>query len=327
MWSRSIVALSAGLILALAGSSATADPSDTTKRAAVAFDDGVDRFKRADYQGAARAFLLADELVPNGQAITNAIAAAKRANDFLVVAEAAERVLARGDSGPLGAAAREALADAATRLSAFDTSCDATPCALSIDGKKVAPGRKYVLAGTHDVVAEGSEGARAVEHVNTVAGATYRLALHPQAPARASAPPAAAPPAVGGAIATPAMANVSTDQQPASDKRLSPTFFYIGLGASVVLAGVTTWSSLDTKQEYDKAGNHDPSYDEERLRGMYLRTDLLVVATLLVGGATAYAGIRLVNWKGQAGAGGSPSVAVSIAPTPSGGSLSGVVRF
>src|SRR3982750_798612 len=143
MWSGSIVALSAGLMVALAAPNAMADPSDTTKRAAAAFDEGVDRFKRADYQAAARAFLLADELLPNDQAITNAIAAARRANDFLLVAQAAERALARSDSGPLAAASREALADAATRLSALETSCDVTPCTLSIDGKKAAPGRKY----------------------------------------------------------------------------------------------------------------------------------------------------------------------------------------
>jgi hypothetical protein len=313
-------------MVALAAPSAVADPSDITKRAAAAFDDGVERFKRADYQAAARAFLLADELVPNGQAITNAIAAARRANDFLVVAEAAERVLARGDSSPLGAAAREALADAATRLSAFETSCDAAPCTLSIDGRKVPPGRKYLLPGTHDVVAEGSEGARAVEHVNSLAGATYRLALHPQAPAHASAP-ATTPPAVEKAMATPPTASISADQSTSGDKHLSPTVFYAGLGASIVLAGITTWSSFDTKKERDNYDQGDPNTDRDTVRAKYTRTDLLLAATVLVGGATAYAGIRLVSWNGQAGGAGAPSVAVSIAPTPSGGSFSGVVRF
>src|SRR5436853_142219 len=140
MWSGSIVALSAGLMVALAAPSAVADPSDITKRAAAAFDDGVERFKRADYQAAARAFLLADELV------------------------------------------------------------------------------------------------------NSLARATDRLALHPQAPAHASAP-ATTPPAVEKAMATPPTASISADQSTSGDKHLSPTVFYAGLGASIVLAGITTWSS------------------------------------------------------------------------------------
>src|SRR5439155_7374763 len=101
MRGRTILELSVSL-LALAGvPNAKADPNETTRRAAAAFEDGVARFKRSDYKAAARAFLLADELAPNNQAITNAIAAASRANDLLSVAEAAERVLSRGETGAL----------------------------------------------------------------------------------------------------------------------------------------------------------------------------------------------------------------------------------
>src|SRR5262249_53951524 len=150
------------------------------RAAAAAFDDAVAKYNRADFAAAARAFLEADRLLPSTVAITNAIAAARRANEHLLVARAAERAIARG--GARGRA-RSALVDAAAHLARLEISCDAAPCTLALDGAPAAEGATYVLPGTHRIEAHGAAPASAEEAVVCMAGATYRIALHPHAAA------------------------------------------------------------------------------------------------------------------------------------------------
>jgi len=334
MRKKAILALSALVLVVTVSIGTKADtPEDTTRRAAAAFDDGVARFKRADYEGAAKAFLTADELVPSAQSITNALAAARKANDFLAVAEAAQRVLSRGETGTLGTSAREALAEAATRLSAVETTCDPQPCTLSIDGTRVVGGRKYVLPGTHDVVAERSDGARAVEHVSTAAGATYRVALHPEL--RSASPPPVSAPARAAATSTapsmPATVTSGSTERPAgadkpSDKKMSPAVFYVGVGASAILVALTTWSGIDALGEKSSYLDCTTSCDKDIVLRKAHRTDALLAATLLVGATTGYVGLKLVNWA-PSGAKEGPAVSISVRPTPFGGGLVGLARF
>jgi hypothetical protein len=339
-----LFALSMGILgVSAAAREARAQTAETAmRRAGAAFDDGVARFKRADYAGAAKAFLLADELAPNPQAITNALAAARKANDFLVVAEAAERALARGDTGPLGTSAREAIADAATRLSAIEASCQPTPCALSVDGSSIAPGRKFVLAGTHDVIAQGQDGSRVAEHLNTVAGASYRVALRtdlgaaaPQTPQRVE-PLGAAPADPNRVTSTAPLPSTTLPASgspapvvldTASDRKMSPTVFYVGAGASAVLLALTTWSGFDTLAERRKIDDDPANYDHDKVKSRAFRTDAFLVATALVGGTTAYIGLRLVNWNANQRTGSASRMSISLCPTPFGGGLVGLARF
>src|SRR3954469_22174624 len=103
---------------------ASAEPSaEDKKKAGASFDEGVTRFKRADYGLAAQAFLLADELSPSALALGNAITAGRRAHDDLLVARASQRALSRGGSDEtLATIAREALAEASARLAVIDAS-------------------------------------------------------------------------------------------------------------------------------------------------------------------------------------------------------------
>jgi hypothetical protein len=334
MRGKAILALFFGVSVVTVSIGTKADtPESTTRRAAAAFDDGVARFKRADYEGAAKAFLVADELVPNAQAITNALAAARKANDFLAVADAAQRALSRGETGTLGTSAREALAEAATRLSAVEATCDPAPCTLSIDGTRIAAGRKYLLPGTHDVAGERPDGARALEHLSTVAGATYRVALHPELRSNVTPPPIS--PAGGAATSiapsTPATAASGSTAPLAgadnsSNKRMSPTVFYVGVGASAILVALTTWSGVDTLAALHKHDDNAPDYDPDSVRNKMHRTDALLAATVLVGATTGYLGWKLVNWAPAGGREG-PAVSVSVRPTPFGGGLVGLARF
>src|SRR5262249_13525514 len=111
------------------------EPKSDRAAAAQAFDDAVKQFERADYAAAARSFLRAHELEPSTDALHNAIAAARKANDHLLVATAAERAIGRpGEREELVTEAREALTLAARNLARIDLSCDPLPCTLVLDG-------------------------------------------------------------------------------------------------------------------------------------------------------------------------------------------------
>src|SRR5439155_21870304 len=111
------------------------------------------------------------------------------------------------------------------------------------------------------------------------------------------------------------------------DDRLSPVTFYVGLGATAVLGGFTAWSGLDALAERRKFDDAPAEYDPSVVHSKATRTDGLLVATVLVGGATAYLGFRLVNSTRQQPNMSSPSVAVAFHPVASGGGLFGILRF
>jgi hypothetical protein len=88
------------------------DSGVTRERAAATYDRGVSAFDRGDYAVSARAFLDADALVPNDDALTNAVAAARRARDRSLLEEAGTRAAQRKNAPDLAELGRQALADA-----------------------------------------------------------------------------------------------------------------------------------------------------------------------------------------------------------------------
>jgi hypothetical protein len=288
-------ALCAAFLLECEGARAEPTPAEK-QRAAARFDEAVAKFNRAEFGEAARAFLEADGLAPSATAITNAIAAARRANDHLLVARAAERAIARGDAL---VEARSALAEAATRLARLELSCDATPCAIAIDGAPTASRAEWILPGTVRVQARGGAGAVAEERVVCMAGATYRIALHPTAATR---PPDPRPPARTG---------------------LPRAVFFAGVGVTVVLAGVTTWSGVDAL-----AGKRALPHDEaeqaqlDDVMRRARRTDWLLLGTGLAGVATTVVGAWLTDWRGSPATRGA-----AIVPLPGGLAITAGGRF
>ena len=288
------------LVAALIGRDALGAPADPKARAGELFEQGVRQFSSAQYESAAAAFLEADELVPNSRALINGITAARRAGAHLLVARAAQRALARSDLDAASLSlAREALAESSRNLTAVDVSCAPSPCTVTVDGKTTGLGAGYLLPGTHDFEARGEGGTTASEHLSTVAGASYRVALALQPP---SPPPE-----------VPAVTRVPTEPQraehaapapphhdegnPQSTKPLTPGFFYAGVGATAVLAGLTVWSGVDTlsaKSDFQRSTDGDWGH----VKGLALRTDILLSSALVFGAASAAAGLWLVNWDG-----------------------------
>jgi hypothetical protein len=307
--------------------SATPAPATPTAQqkaaAAAAFDDGVKRFEQADYGPAAKAFLLADELLPNPDAITNAIAAARRANEHLVVAQAAERGLARAEpNSALATQAREALSQAAQHLARLELDCEPTPCSISLDGQPIKPGGRYLLPGTHSGQTKNLDGQAAEDSWTFAAGATYRITLQLPKPGQvippsrtetetaADAPPPEAPPPEGTAESTP--------EDKSKKKPLPKTAFFVGAGVTVVLAGITTWSGLNAMSKSDdyKDNPNRTQGEKDDVERAMTRSNVLFGATLFAAAGTAVMGVFFVDWKGN-------QVSAGVAPMP-GGALGAV---
>ncbi len=84
---------------------------------------------------------------------------------------------------------------------------------------------------------------------------------------------------------------------------VSPTWFYVAAGATVVLAGVTVWSGLDTVSAKNKLDDDRPSLtiaeEQDRIDAGHskeTRTNVLLVATGVGAVATAAIGLFVVRW-------------------------------
>jgi hypothetical protein len=113
----------------LAAEEPPAKNASTREQAAALYDRGVTLFEHADYANAARSFLAADAAAPNGDALRNALSAARRAQDPALVRAVADRGVAREPTDPeLAALSRAALAD-----------LEPSPAATSARDSAVAP--------------------------------------------------------------------------------------------------------------------------------------------------------------------------------------------
>jgi hypothetical protein len=297
-------------------------PKTDRAAAARAFDDAVTRFEQADYVGAARAFIHADDLAPSTDALHNAIAAARRANDHLMVATAAERAISRSNERQeLVTEAREALAVAARSLAQIDLNCTPAPCKLLVDGKPSAPGKRYVLPGAYSAAAISDDGNRTEERLTLAAGVSYSVVIHAVKAGEATQAAAVSTRAADQTAATPeterpkgpARTEARADESPrASNKPLSPTVFYVGAGVTAVLIGLNVWSGIDALSAKDNLPTPPRTADLDEVRAKETRSNVIFASVLVVGGATAMAGFLWVDWGGG-------SVTAGLAPTPGGG--------
>jgi hypothetical protein len=311
------VALASSLVLTgVAPAHAEPSPRDQA-RAAQEFDSGVSLFEAAEYEAAARAFLRADVIAPNSEAVSNAIAAARKVNNHLLVAEAAERGISRQSADPgLGATARQALAEAARHLARVELSCDPTPCEVWMDGAKVAPGVHWAVPGTHGLAATRAGAARVEETHSLLAATTYRVALHVNLPGSSaqaatvaitkveSEPPSPEQtPAQSAATPTPKeepAPKTPRDSGTTSRKGLSPTWFYVSAAVTAGLAGVWIWSGIDTLSANGDLPDNARLPEIDDVQGMAIRTDVLLGGTVVLGAVTAYLGLAGVDWGGNA---------------------------
>lgn len=275
---------------------AAAQPSEPEQTAAAArFDAGVQAYKQADYARAAEAFLAADALLPSARALSNALAAARRAGLSLLVARAAERSLARqGVSKADRKTAEEALAETSPKLARLEIVCATPGCALQIDGVPANISGSYVLPGAHRISAE----SHAALDLNCEAGQLCRGELKPS--------PVPSPTEAAATMATSSEPNPGTlpptekahrETQPRWKRRLPLAVLISTGGGALVLAALATWSgveALDAKREYDADDPDSPSWNH--VKKLAHRSDYFLAGSIVLAGAAAATAIWWVDW-------------------------------
>jgi hypothetical protein len=280
------------------------------KRAATAYDRAVRLFDAAKYADAARAFLEADQLAPNSEALSSAIASARSANDHLLVVEVAERAMARESADPrLAGAARAALSEAEAHLARVELQCRPAPCSLLIEGAPVDAGRHYLLPGTYLFAASYAAPNEPVEQRTSLeAGSLYNISLSARPAASAESRPA--PPRLVPSHTVEAQGPPSGHESLAR-KPLKPWTLYVGTGVTVALGGITVWSGLDALSRADHYKATRTVSDRSRATASIRRTDWLLVGTALAAGASVFAAVRLVDF-------GPDKSTVSVVAVPTG---------
>lgn len=167
-------------------STAEADETLTSEeaRAAAHFDRAIEHFRAADFEAATRAFLLADQIAPDGDTLSNALNSAKRSGSHLLVALVSERAIeVHHEDKALSRLARSALAVALPHLGRLRLSCAPAPCEVFVDDEPATDRNHLVDPGTHRVQARfgGTDEHREIEQVVQVAaGTSYVFRLEPE---------------------------------------------------------------------------------------------------------------------------------------------------
>lgn len=231
----------AAIVVALSCLPGRAEEADAARVRAAAqeFDAGRRAFQNEDFTSAAAHFENAFRDVPAPEALRLAIRAHDRTGNRARAATlAALAVRKYGDDPTTMAFAKEYLDASANALHEVTVSCEPA-CALVVDQRAifdepVVEARVFLAPGSHALEAAWSEERTRKEMLTARAGATSRLQLR----APASRPRTPKTPSASGAVEADDLA---------AGGGLPPVVTYVGIGLTTVLAGVTVWSGLDTK--------------------------------------------------------------------------------
>lgn len=260
---------------------------EARRRAAAEFRKGEQLFKAARYADAALSFEKALAIAPHPATLWNAAEAHALAGNAPRAANLYARYRGTGGSESAGELERR-LAELGQKLGRVRTR-GAGATNVTIDGQPVDPklDATFVDAGDHEVAADLSDGSVVRRKVSVAAGAAVTVLLEveqaPDSPADPAdeddAPDALAPPS----------------------GKLSPTWFYVGLGVTGVLGVATAWSGLDTRRaRNDYRADPAPTqaqYDAGRAKET--RTNVLLGATAVGAAATAVVGVFFTRWGGS----------------------------
>lgn len=284
------------------GLAVEARADDNQAAAANAYSRAQKALLSNDYDQAAELFELADSLSPTPQALRSAASARKAAGQLATAAARAEELRSRYPDDPDSKKlADDILDEAKQKLARHEVTCKPDACQLLVDGSVVTAAAKeqhfvYLKPGDHEVAAVFGTRRAAPQKVKSVAGASSTLAF--EAPAAAESPKSDEPIAPASTSA-----DVTADSGTPS-RGLSPWIFGTAAGVTVVLAGVATWSGLDTlsaRDEYDKHrtqdGYEDGQSKERRTNILFAATGVAAAATITLAFFTDFGGKK--SAKGQ----------------------------
>lgn len=312
-------------------SSAHAQSTSDRARAKEAYDRGSVAHKKGDFRKAAQEFARADAWAPSPVALQAAIDAAVEADDPALGSELLERSRRGPTTGGLGASVEAAKKKFAGRAGRVAVGCPASSkCTASLDGSPIEPKKPtWTRTGQHTVVVV-VDGASQTREVQVQADATTDVPVTKGGEAPAAG--ASTPPATSGgqeSFPEPIREDYMRDGFP-------PIVFWGGLGATVLLGGISTFFALDAKGKHsdfveqgcDKAP--EPGCDQTKSSGESAQTaaNVGIAFTLIAGAATAVVGIWFTNWGNKKTKTPATTTASPVfAPTHGGGTFGLTGRF
>ncbi len=276
------------------------------RTAAEAFDRGREAYKSEEYVEAAEQFESADSNAPSAAALELAIRARDKAGQLDRAATLSALALSRHpDDANIQKVAPGIVQKAKSELFELDIKCD-DPCDVTVAGK-IAPGRRstertvFVGPGKYAVRAGWSGNRSLSKQVEAAKGGAGSLEF--QAPAEATA---AAPDATPSATATAANDKHADEGTQSKAGPLPPAVFWVGVGLTAVVGGITVWSGLDTQNNPGPNKVRDecmPNPQKSDCMTLYNqgldkqhRTNILIGTTAGLGVATAVIGAFLTDW-------------------------------
>jgi hypothetical protein len=277
------------------------------RSAAEAFDRGREAYKSEDYVEAAEQFESADANAPSAAALELAIRARDKAGQLDRAATLAALALARHpDDASIQKVAPSIVQKAKSELFELDIKCD-DPCDVTVAGK-IAPGRRstdrtvFVGPGKYAVRAGWSGDRSLSKQVEAESGGSGTLDF--QAPPEQSAAPVAPNPTPAASATGDKPADVGVPQESGP---LPPAVFWVGVGLTAVIGGITVWSGLDTQKNPgpDKVRSECQANMSD-CQSLYQqgvdkqhRTNILIGTTAGLGVVTAVIGGFLTDWAGK----------------------------
>ena len=324
MWAR----LLAVALIGTVSVSARADEPDAAavQRAADQLDEGLRTLHAEHYEAAASHFEAAYQAVPSARALRNAMrsrdAAGQPARAATLAALAKDRYPSDVETVKL---ADEILAKTEGDLARIAVRC-AKPCLLAVGKRLVAGGTRathvlYLPPGEAKLRASFKDSGHAENNVVVKVGDKLELDFEPPAARVAEPEPQPEPAPAPEIVAPPPKA----PQEPRAWYR-SPALFYVSLGATGVLTGVTIWSGVDTLNNPGKeavraacAGQGTDCPEYQLGVGKQIRTNALIGASAGMGLVTVLIGAIVTDFSSRRPV----DMSLSIAPDGPSASLRG----
>jgi len=301
----------------------TVDPVKV-KAAAEEFDAGRRAYKQKDFPRAAAHFENAFRDAPSAQAIRMAVRARQEAGELARAATLCVRAQALyPDDRETVTLAQKILLQNTPKLQKVTVTCDPA-CTLTLDGKLVrddAASSQVIFAdpGEHELVAGWSKNRSVSRKIDGKEGTSTTVSMQApseeQEPAPVTPPPASSPAPVA---LPPAGSSKKSDVVPG--RGAPPTLFWLAVGATAVVGGVTVWSGLDAQSNPGPdtvrakcvgQGTSCPEYQDGESKER--RTNYLLAGTAVGVVSTAVIGLFFTDWGATATSAHEPSA--SVAPT------------
>jgi len=270
--------------------------------AAERFDEGRAAFKVGAFVEAAEHFEAADARAPSPSALGLAMRSRAQAGQTSRAATLGEVVLIRHpDDIDLAEKARAIIEAATAETGRVTVDCEPA-CDLVVDdkliyGKTTEHWVIYLDPGQHVVAANWLKDRVAREQLTTVAGESRALGLKlPAEPASTNSEP----PKVAEIKPQP----ISVPVEPTTrSRKLSPVYFWVGVGTTAALGAVSLWSGIDTLNNPGRDAVRASCVGQGESCSLYqdgqkkeLRTNVLLGTTVVVAIATAVTGIFYTNF-------------------------------